>query len=101
MCSPGLLQSYDTLEWIWDHQFSVCACDNFGLECFPPVPDSPFAGEIKHLSDVHPRHTGMMHSPMIALLGLTIGEQWNSKVSRPIALRTEFGNVLSGRSRLI
>ena len=25
MCSPGLQQSYDTLEWIWDHQFSVCA----------------------------------------------------------------------------
>ena len=77
MCSPGLLQSYDTLEWFWDHQFSVCACDNFGLECFPPVSDSPFAEEIKHVPDVHPRHTGMMHSPMIALLGLTIGEQWN------------------------
>jgi hypothetical protein len=77
MCSPGLLQSYETLAWIWDHQFSVCACDNFGLECFPPGPDSPFAAEVQSVSDVHPRHAGMMHAPMIALLGLTIGEQWD------------------------
>jgi hypothetical protein len=26
---------------------------------------------------VHPRHAGMMHASMIALLGLTICEQWN------------------------
>lgn len=77
MCSPGLVQSYETLAWIWDHQFSVCACDNFGLECFPPVENSPFALEVKHVPDVHPRHAGMMHAQMIALLGLTIGEQWN------------------------
>jgi hypothetical protein len=77
MCSPGLVQSYETLEWIWNNQFSVCACDNFGLECFPPVADSPFALEVQHVADVHPRHAGMMHAPMIALLGLTIGEQWN------------------------
>lgn len=77
MCSPGLVQSYDTLAWIWDHQFSVCACDNFGLECFPPVADSPFTLEVKDVPDVHPRHAGMMHASMIALLGLTIGEQWN------------------------
>ena len=77
MCSPGLVQSYDTLAWIWDHQFSVCACDNFGLECFPPVGESPFSIEVKDVPDVHPRHAGMMHASMIALLGLTIGEQWN------------------------
>ncbi len=77
MCSPGLVQAYDTLAWIWDHQFSVCACDNFGFECFPPISDSPFATEVKDVPDVHPRHAGMMHPSMIALLGLTIGEQWN------------------------
>jgi kynurenine formamidase len=77
MCSPGLAQSYETLAWIWDHQFSVCACDNFGLECFPPLPDSPFKLEVKSVPDVHPRHAGMMHASMIAMLGLTIGEQWN------------------------
>jgi hypothetical protein len=62
---------------LWANQFSVCASDNFGLECFPPIHDSPFQEEIKDVPDVHPRHTGMMHAYMIALLGLTIGEQWN------------------------
>ncbi len=77
MRSPWLVQSYETLAWIWDHQFSVCACDNFGLECFPPIEASPFALEVQDVPDVHPRHTSMMHASMIALLGLTIGEQWN------------------------
>lgn len=77
MCCPGLVQSHETLAWIWDNQFAVCASDNFALECFPPVSESPFPAEIEHISDVHPRHTGMMHAYMIALLGLTLGEQWN------------------------
>ena len=77
MCSPGLKQGHDTLAWIWDHQFSVCASDNFGLECFPPISDSPFAAEVKDIPDVHPRHAAMMHAFMIPLLGLTIGEQWD------------------------
>lgn len=77
MCSPGLKQGHDTLAWLWDHQFSVGASDNFGLECFPPIEDSPFAAESKSVADIHPRHTHMMHAHMIALLGLTIGEQWD------------------------
>jgi hypothetical protein len=76
MCAPGLKQSHETLAWIWDHQFSVCASDNFGLECHPPVPDSPFSREDPPIADMHPRHRGMMHASMIALLGLVIGEQW-------------------------
>jgi hypothetical protein len=77
MTSPGLIQSHETLAWIWDHQFAICASDNFGLECFPPIPDSPFTAEVAAVPDVHPRHRGMMHPYLIALLGLTIGEQWN------------------------
>ena len=76
MCAPGLKQGHETLAWIWDHQFAVCASDNFGLECHPPVPDSIFASELENVADVHPRHIGMMHASMIALLGLVIGEQW-------------------------
>jgi hypothetical protein len=77
MSCPGLEQSHKSLGWMWDHQFSVCASDNFALECFPPVETSPFADEVRDVADVHPRHAGMMHASMIALLGLTIGEQWD------------------------
>jgi hypothetical protein len=39
---PGLLQSQDTSEWLWDQQFSLVAGDNFAPECWPvcgPVGD--------------------------------------------------------------
>lgn len=77
MSCPGLVQSHETLAWIWNHQFAVCASDNFAVECFPPIAQSPFAAEIAAVEDVHPRHTGMMHPFMIALLGVTLGEQWD------------------------
>ncbi len=77
MACAGLVQSHETLRWIWDRQFSICATDNFALECFPPVASSPFKDEVACVPDVHPRHAGMMHAPLIALLGITIGEQWN------------------------
>jgi kynurenine formamidase len=73
---PGLLQSEDTLEWLWDHQFSLVAGDNFALECWPAVPSSPFRTEAERAGAPPGAHTGVMHRAMIPLLGLAIGELW-------------------------
>lgn len=75
--ASGLLQSHDTLAWLWDHQIALCAADNFALECIPPDPSSPFAREVEAAPDVLPDHAAMMHPFMIALLGLAVGELWS------------------------
>lgn len=76
--SAGLLQSRDTLAWLWDHQIAVCAADNPGLECIPPQPSSPFAAEVAGLPEIPSEFWArLMHPQMIAMLGLVIGELWN------------------------
>jgi hypothetical protein len=76
MCSPGLRQGHDTLGWIWDHQFALCAADNFALECHPPIADSSFVAELAPAQGMLPAHVGIMHPFMIPLLGLAVGELW-------------------------
>jgi hypothetical protein len=64
----GLVQSRQTLEWLWDSGISLIAADNVAIEVLPPARDSPFAG---------PNDPGLMHPALIALLGLALGELWN------------------------
>ena len=65
--APGLVQSEETLEWIWDRRLALLAADNIAVEVSPPVADSPF-----HSMD----DGGKMHPHLIALFGLVIGELW-------------------------
>jgi hypothetical protein len=65
--SPGLIQSYETLSWLWNHQFSVIAADNMAVEAIPPIDNTPFEG----------RTLGLMHHDLIALLGFALGELWH------------------------
>ena len=65
--APGLIQSEETLEWIWDRGLALLAADNIAVEVSPPVPDSPF----RSADD-----DGKMHPHLIALFGLVIGELW-------------------------
>jgi kynurenine formamidase len=65
--SPGLIQSHETLAWLWDHRFTLVAADNVALEAMPVVDSSPFHSDTDG---------GMMHQQLIALLGLAIGELW-------------------------
>lgn len=75
--SPGFDQSWDTPEWLWDHQISVAASDNLGLEAIPSRPDSPFVTARDRASGANPIHAGLMHPTLIALMGLCIGELWD------------------------
>lgn len=66
--SPGLLQSRETLEWLWDHQFALVAADNVAVEALPISEESPFKSETDG---------GLMHQDLIAMLGFALGELWN------------------------
>ncbi len=72
--NPGLIQSEEMLEWIWDHQIVMVAADNSGLEATPVNPDSGWIDPDEPPPPAGPSHNGMMHRPLLALLGVVIGE---------------------------
>lgn len=73
--SPGLAQKHTVLRWLWDHEIALVAADNLAVEA-DPVIDSDFRSP----DDVPPvrgvDHAGMLHRPLIALLGMAVGELW-------------------------
>ena len=75
--SPGLIQSFEMLSWLWDRQFSVVAADNPALEGFPIDTSPGIAGPDEAPPDKGISHNGMLHRPLIARLGIFIGELWN------------------------
>jgi kynurenine formamidase len=74
---PGLLQSHDTVAWLWDHRISLIAADNFALECWPAQADSPFFTAEERATGARGVHSGIMHRAIIPLLGMSIGELWD------------------------
>lgn len=73
---PGLAQSESMLEWLWDHRISLVAADNSGVEAIPVDRESGWYDPDEPPPSRGPSHNGMMHRPMIALLGMTLGELW-------------------------
>lgn len=73
--SPGLAQKHSVLRWLWEHEIALVAADNLAVEA-DPVLDSDF----RSADDVPPErgvdHAGMLHRPLIALLGMAVGELW-------------------------
>ncbi len=74
--SPGIEQSHPMLEFLWDTGVAMLASDNAGVEAFPVDPDSGFVDPLEPLPGRGPSHNGMLHRPLIALLGLYLGELW-------------------------
>ncbi|XVQ07407.1 cyclase family protein [Spirillospora sp. CA-255316] len=75
--ASGLKADHDTVEWLWDHHFSVVATDNFAVEAWPASPDSPFVTDAERRGDIaRTGHTGLMHRVLIPLLGMVLGELW-------------------------
>jgi hypothetical protein len=72
----GLDQSEEMLAWLWDHQIALMASDNGGLESFPVNPDSGWVDPDEPPPPRGPSHNGMLHRPLIGLLGMIIGELW-------------------------
>ncbi|WP_382304274.1 cyclase family protein [Herbiconiux sp. UC225_62] len=74
--SPGIEQSTAMLEFLWDTGIAMLASDNAGVESFPVDPHSEFVDPTESLPERGPSHNGMLHRPLIALLGLYLGELW-------------------------
>jgi kynurenine formamidase len=73
----GLLQSHDTLAWLWDHRVAMVAADNFALECWPAQPSSPFLTLAERRTGARDVFSGVLHRAIIPLLGMPIGELWD------------------------
>jgi kynurenine formamidase len=73
--SPGLAQRTEILRWLWDHEIALVASDTPAVEA-DPVLESDFRvpGELPPEKGVN--HSGMLHRPLIALLGMAMGELW-------------------------
>lgn len=74
--SPGLEQSDAMVEFLWDHQFSMVVSDNAGVEAFPVRQDSGWIDPDEERPSHGPSHNGMLHRPLISLLGMFLGECW-------------------------
>jgi hypothetical protein len=74
--SPGLEQSDAMVEFLWDTQFSMVVSDNAGVEAFPVNQESGWIDPDESGPALGPSHNGMLHRPLIALLGMFLGECW-------------------------
>lgn len=73
--SPGLAQREEVLRWLWDHEIALIASDTPAVEA-DPVLDSDFRVPGERPPDRGVDHSGMLHRPLIALLGMAMGELW-------------------------
>ncbi|WP_285035461.1 MULTISPECIES: cyclase family protein [unclassified Plantibacter] len=73
--SPGLAQRESVLRWLWDHEIALVAADNLAVEA-DPVVDSDFRSPDDRPPERGVDHSGMLHRPLIALLGMALGELW-------------------------
>jgi kynurenine formamidase len=72
--SPGLAQKHSVLRWLWEHEIALVAADNLAVEADPVLESDFHYGEPKPERGVD--HSGMLHRPLIALLGMAVGELW-------------------------
>ncbi|TQS43055.1 cyclase family protein [Cryptosporangium phraense] len=72
---PGLAQRESVLRWLWDHEIALTAADNLALEA-DPVIESDFFLDGAAPPPKGVNHNGMLHRPLIALLGMAVGEMW-------------------------
>jgi kynurenine formamidase len=73
--SPGLAQRESVLRWLWDHEIALVAGDNPAVEA-DPVVESDFRSDGDRPPERGVDHSGMLHRPLIALLGMALGELW-------------------------
>jgi hypothetical protein len=71
--SAGLVQSRETLAWLWDSRTAAVVADNVAVECIPPVESSPLNTDMPADAGLSP---GLLHPDLIALLGFVVGELW-------------------------
>ncbi|GIH22632.1 cyclase [Acrocarpospora phusangensis] len=73
--SPGLAQREEILRWLWDREIALVASDTPAVEA-DPVIESDFRVPGERPPERGVDHSGMLHRPLIALLGMAMGELW-------------------------
>jgi kynurenine formamidase len=73
--SPGLAQRQSIVRWLWDREIALVASDTPAVEA-DPVVESDFRSEADRRPERGVDHSGMLHRPLIALLGMAMGELW-------------------------
>ncbi|MGP3534702.1 cyclase family protein [Microbacterium sp. RD1] len=73
--SPGLAQRERILRWLWDREIALVASDTPAVEA-DPVVESDFRVPGERAPERGVNHSGMLHRPLIALLGMAMGELW-------------------------
>ncbi|MFI7601303.1 cyclase family protein [Actinoplanes sp. NPDC049681] len=69
--SPGLARREAVVRWLWDKQIALVASDTPAVEA-QPVLESDFRAPGRLQSG-----SVILHQPLIALLGMAMGELWN------------------------
>lgn len=76
--APGLRAGRDALELIWDTHCAAIASDNPSLECWPPGAGLDAATRQAAREDPDAAVRMFMHYELIALLGVAVGELWDT-----------------------
>jgi kynurenine formamidase len=77
--SPGLRPGQDMLRWLWDHHIAAIGADNPALEIWPPGAHltKEQRDDIRAANDPERMPEIFMHTAILPLLGLPIGELWD------------------------
>lgn len=73
---PGLAPGEKTAAWLWNHHVAAVAADNPSLEVWPPGSTLPEDKRSSFWSDPSLLHEGFVHTMLLPLLGIPIGELW-------------------------
>ncbi|HUP84725.1 MAG TPA: cyclase family protein [Acidimicrobiales bacterium] len=77
--APGLRPGTDMLRWLWDHHLAAVGSDNPALEIWPPGSHltKEQRDDIRAADDPERTPEIFMHTALLPLLGLPIGELWD------------------------
>ena len=77
--APGLRPGRDMLRWLWDHHIAAIGADNPALEIWPPGSHltKEQRDEIRAANDPERAPELFMHTALLPLLGIPIGELWD------------------------
>jgi kynurenine formamidase len=77
--APGLRPGTDMLRWLWDHHVAAVGADNPALEIWPPGSHltKEQRDELRAANDPERTPELFMHTALLPLLGIPIGELWD------------------------
>jgi hypothetical protein len=76
--APGLAPGREVLEVVWDTHCAAIVSDNPSLECWPPGASAPESARSAPREDRDAGVQVFMHYELIALLGVSVGEMWDT-----------------------